>query len=1030
MAGLISGARISTGMATVWLVASAALAADTSTARFHLPDGFTVEQIAGPPLVRYPLFVSFDDRGRMYVAEGTGTNLPGPELASKPLGRVLLLEDQDGDGRFDASRVFADKLVFPQGVLWHDGAVYAASHPSIWRLEDTDGDDVADRREELLTGFNFNGNGCDIHGPFLGPDGRLYWTDGRHGYKCTTRDGHQLEGLASRVWRSRADGREVERLCGGGFDNPVELVWLPGGDLIGNMDQGQGDALLHYVDGAVFPMEHPCLAEFAMTGPLLGPMKQYSAALPAGLCGLGSYRSSVFGTEYKDTIFTTYYVQHKIARYTISRDGSTYRAEDHDFLTTSDHDVRLTDVEEDADGSLVFVDMGSWFTYGFPGNPLPKPDVLGAIYRVRRSGATTLADPWGTSLDLPRRSAEELTRLLDDPRPRVRDQAISRLAKRRDEAVPSLDGVLEGANRSVEARTNAVWALCRIDTRRSRSPVRSALADADAVVRQAAIHTLGLNRDEESVPALLSLLAREELPLRLTVAEALGRIGRSDAVPALLTALSGKTDRFLEHAIVYALIRINDRNRTAEGLADANPRVRRGALVALDQMADGRLTRQEVVGLLDTDDAELQQAALDCMSRRGWAADTVAVLTDWLALTNRTAEQTRSLIGALLAFSSDETIQQLVADSFNRPTADSATRLLLLEVIGRCRLGMLPDSWHDVIGQALVAEDGAVRSGAVSVVRLRGIDRFDSRLAEVGRDATVTPDVRIAALECLAPRRQALDGESFGLLVGQLSEEAEPLLRIASARALAGGPLDAKQLVALAGRLTDASTMTLRLLLPAFGASREPAVGDALAASLARSQGADALSLAELDQALKGFPPATRARAAALRQRLRERHSGQAAYLSDLTASLAETAARPAAGRNVFFSQRVGCYGCHRVAGKGGTVGPDLSQIGRFRSRGELLESIVFPSLIVVPEFRSYSIITSRGKTVTGLVRRETAEALDLRSADLAEIRIPRGEIESVTPAAVSLMPDGLEKTMSRKELADLLEFLTAQKDN
>ena len=123
--------------------ASAVFAIHTYAAEisdFRVPEGFVVERVAGPPLVRYPLFVSFDDRGRMYVAEGTGTNLPGAELESKQLGRILRLEDQDGDGRFDISQVFADKLVFPQGVLWHDGAVYTASHPSIWRLEDTDGD--------------------------------------------------------------------------------------------------------------------------------------------------------------------------------------------------------------------------------------------------------------------------------------------------------------------------------------------------------------------------------------------------------------------------------------------------------------------------------------------------------------------------------------------------------------------------------------------------------------------------------------------------------------------------------------------------------------------------------------------------------------------------------------------------------------------------------------------------------------------------------------------------------------------------
>src|SRR2546423_1907109 len=163
------GAVLSAAVAALALGASAA--GDSSprkvaAARYKVPPGFVVEQVAGPPLVRYPLFAAFDDRGRLFVAEGTGTNLPGEQLLKlkKQLGRITLLEDTDGDGTFDKSTVFADDLTFPTAILWHDGVVYPTSHPCLWRFEDRDG--KAERREALVRDFRFNGNGCDIHGPF------------------------------------------------------------------------------------------------------------------------------------------------------------------------------------------------------------------------------------------------------------------------------------------------------------------------------------------------------------------------------------------------------------------------------------------------------------------------------------------------------------------------------------------------------------------------------------------------------------------------------------------------------------------------------------------------------------------------------------------------------------------------------------------------------------------------------------------------------------------------------------------------
>jgi len=314
---------------------------------FRAPDGWAVDMVADESLVKYPQFACLDDRGRLYVAEGTGKNLPGVDIEPLKLAKIAMLEDTDGDGKFDRRKVFADGLVFGSGVLWHGGSVYAASHPAIWKLTDTDGDDVADKREELAGKFGFTGNGCDIHGPFFSPDGWLYWTMGRHGYRIDTPEGPHLEGLAARVWRCRLDGTGIERIAGGGFDNTVELAFTETGDLCGTMDQYPGDMLLQYVNGGVYPRsDQPVLEEFPRTGPLLSPITGFSAAYPAALCGLVRLRSEHFGPGHRGTLLTTQFNVRRIQRHTIKREGARLVSENTDFLASTDWDFHPTDVLE------------------------------------------------------------------------------------------------------------------------------------------------------------------------------------------------------------------------------------------------------------------------------------------------------------------------------------------------------------------------------------------------------------------------------------------------------------------------------------------------------------------------------------------------------------------------------------------------------------------------------------------------------------------------------------------------------------
>ena len=1033
------------------LVAAGALSAATSPLgraadsqsppRFVVPNGFVVERVAAPPLVRFPLFGSLDDRGRLYVAEGTGTNLPGTELVKKNLGRILRLTDSNGDGVFDASTVFADGLVFPSGVLWHDGAVYATSHPNLWKFSDDDDDGRAERREPLVGAFNFNGNGCDIHGPFLGPDGRLYWTDGRHGYKVPTREGPILEGLAARIWRAKTDGSAVERLCGGGFDNPVELAFTHDGSLIGTMDQGTGDALLHYVEGGVYPMDHPAVNEFLSTGPMLGSIRQYPAALPVALCGLTAYRSDQFGDDYRGGFFTAQFNVHRIEHHRLVRDGSTYRSVERDFVTSDSEQVHLSDVLEDADGTLLFIDMGAWYNYGCPTSKIAKPEVLGAIYRVRRVGVPRPADPRGWTLGLAARDPKGLAALLGWSSPTVRDQAIVRLAKIGPAAfdaladvVRSRPGVEGHSPRAADARIDALWAFARSEAPEARGSVRHALTDPDPGVRHAAAHVAGLQRDPLAVGPLALMVTADDQPARLKAAESLGRIGDPAAVPALRSALAVVTnDRFLEHALIYALIRIDDRGATLPLLDDPRSRVRLAALIALDQMPRGGLTRDLVVPQLDTDDPDLQEAALKVVARHAdWSREVLSLVAAWLSQAELSDRQERALEGAVLGFCGDPTIQQMTAAALDGPATPAATRRLILRVFERCRLDPLPEPWVVALGSALDRPEASVRREALSAIRLRRVGGFASALAALGRRPDQPDDVRVAALEAAAgeARDQPMDAATFSYVIDRLGPSIDPILRVAAARAVGAYALSSGQLVRLAGPLGEAGPAVVSLLVPAFTrtAVPGPTVARGFISALRRSPGSAALDVNELGTWLARLPADVRDEAAPLLATLAERRDRRAEHLSGLADALKATAGDPERGKAIFFSRKVGCHGCHRAAGRGGTIGPDLSQVGRFRSSSDLLESIAFPSSSVVPQYQSYVVTTRDGRVAQGMITHATDEAVELRTADLSAVRLARNLIEDVAPSAVSLMPEGLEKTMTPRELSDLVAFLSSRR--
>ena len=260
--------------------------------KFTVPAGFIVERVATTNLVQRPVSGSIDDRGRLYVTDSSGSNLPPAEQLKNPTHRVLRLEDTNGDGIYDKSVVFADKVMFPQGCLWHAGSVYVAGPPSIWKFTDTDGDGVADKREEWFNGGTLTGCANDIHGPYLGPDGVLYWTKGAFSEQThTLGDGSVLKDRAAHIFRRRPDGTGMGVVMTGGMDNPVEVAFSREGEVfftstfIDFSQPGFRDGIGHATYGAVFGKENDVLNDRAVkrTGPkLTQPFIQFGAGAPSG----------------------------------------------------------------------------------------------------------------------------------------------------------------------------------------------------------------------------------------------------------------------------------------------------------------------------------------------------------------------------------------------------------------------------------------------------------------------------------------------------------------------------------------------------------------------------------------------------------------------------------------------------------------------------------------------------------------------------------------------------------------------------
>jgi putative heme-binding domain-containing protein len=351
--------------------------------------------------------------------------------------------------------------------------------------------------------------------------------------------------------------------------------------------------------------------------------------------------------------------------------------------------------------------------------------------------------------------------------------------------------------------------------------------------------------------------------------------------------------------------------------------------------------------------------------------------------------------------------------------------VFVLGVTARLSQPKLPAVLTLLVGKAL--EQPETRSSAVRTIARLGLADLDEALGAVAANPQAPRDVRIEALGAMLRRRPKVDAAGLELLLAPFTDSAGAPLRLAAAEALGRCELTGPQLAAALEAVGSDALISPDTLLP----------------MLARSASQDSAEkiLDYLDAAAGRGWRADETRLSPLLEILRKRDAGRVrALLENAQGQMAEVRRRleayqpllqggdAQAGRAVFFGGVVACATCHRIGEEGGRVGPDLTRVGAIRSGRDLLESIVAPSSTFAQGYESYIVTTRAGETLAGILVENTAEGVVLRESGGAELRIGSAQVRRMRREEVSMMPEGLDRALTREQLRDLLAFLQSLK--
>jgi putative membrane-bound dehydrogenase-like protein len=929
-------------------------------------DGFVVELVASEPLVMDPVAFAFGPDGKLWVAEMADYPL-GVDGQGKPGGRVRFLEDRDGDGQYETSKLFLEDVPFPTGVMpWRKGVLVTAA-PDVIYAEDLDGDGKADRRLTLFSGFGEGNQQHRVNGLVWGLDNWVHLANGDSGGKVKSLKTGQEVAISGRDVRIRPDDGAIDVTTGQAQFGRCSDDW---GNWFGC---NNSRPMYHYVLDDYYLRRNP---HFAPPDPRIDVSVAPGAApvFPASrtverfndfdranrftsACSVMICRDRLFGPAFAGNAFISEPVHNLVHREVMRADGVTFksqRAPDEqrsEFLVSTDNWFRPTMIQTGPDGALWVADMyrhviehPQWI----PDHWQKRLDLRaghdrGRIYRVFPVGTKPRPIPRLDKLD-----TAELVEALDSDSGWQRDMAQQLLVQRADKSAVALLKRQAAESSRPLCRLHSLCTLDGLNALSAEALLRGLMDEHPGARRHAARLCERLKDRPSALLQRLASLADDPDPaVRMQVAYTLGALGdrSSGVVLGRMLALHGG-DRFMVAAIMSSVHKGNIDGLLAEFLKDAGPGdATRRHLDSLLALAAGLQSDSALATLLEeiTQPLEGRHAA--------WQFAALANLLDALGRQERPLARLQADGDARLKLALSRlpglfaAARKLAAEA----SAAEADRTAAVAILGRGPDGVESDL--ELLSVLLAPQSApAIQQAAVSALSHVRHERVPSILLARWKESS--PALRPQLLDAL------------------LGREAwhEPLLAALEAREVESSALDA----AGRQRLLESRVVHIR------------------------------------DRAKKLFALASSS----------DRHKVIAQYQSALNE-------KADLERGAALFQKT-CSVCHKLGGIGHEVGPDLAALAD-KSPEALLVAVLDPNRAVETRYTAYTVLTKDGVTMTGLLSAETTASITLKAQEGKELTVLRGDIEQLASSGKSTMPEGIEKDLAPRDLADIIAYVRAK---